>query len=409
MAVEEGAGLTAGGQSRLPLDGVRVIDASNLIAGPLTGMLLADYGADVIKIEHPVKGDPLRSHGGSKNGEPLWWKQIARNKRCITVDLGHPDGQDVMRQLAETADVVIESYRPGTFEKWGLDYARLSERNPRLIMLRVSAFGRTGPLCDRPGFGTLAESLSGYAHRNGQPEGPPTLPPFGLGDNVTGLTGAFGVMLALAAREKSGNGQEVDVSITRSLLSMMEPQLLEFDQLGTVMTRTGSRSAMNAPRNLYAASDGRWVAISASTQETADRLLSLVDRDDILAEPWFRTARSRAAHADEIDAAVGAWIGRRTAHDVLGMCAAAGAPACLVYTVEDICQDPQYCATEAIATVEDPVLGPLRMPNVPVVLTSTPGRVDWSGRRLGADTDEVLSEIGLGERLAQLRAAGVIA
>lgn len=394
--------------SRMPLAGIRVIDASNLIAGPVTGMLLADYGADVIKIEHPTKGDPLRSHGGSKDGEPLWWKFVSRNKRSIALDLGCPDGQEVLRRLAETADVILESYRPGTFEKWGLDYARLSAGNPGLIMLRISAFGRSGPLRDRPGFGTLAESLSGYAHRNGQPDGPPTLPPFGLGDNVTGLTGAFGVMLALAAREKSGRGQEIDVSITRSLLSIMEPQLLEFDQLGSVMGRTGNRSPMNAPRNLYAASDGRWVAISASTQETADRLLSLVGRDDVAAEPWFRSASTRAAHADEIDTVVGAWIARHTSNEVLDLCASAGAPACLVYTVEDISSDPQYRATEAIATVADPVLGELRMPNVPVVLASTPGSIRWTGRRLGCDTDDILAEAGLGDRIAELRAAGVV-
>jgi formyl-CoA transferase len=390
------------------LKGVRVIDASNLIAGPIAGMLLADYGADVIKIEHPVKADPLRNHGQLKNGEPLWWKQVGRNKRCMTLDLGTAAGQEILKRLIQDADILIESYRPKTFERWGLDYSSLSAINPRLIMLRVTAFGRTGPMQDLPGFGTLAESLSGFVQRNGQPDGSPTLPPFGLGDNVTGMIAAFGAMVALRERDHSGLGQEVDVSITRSLISMMEPQILEFDQLGSVMGRTGNRSPMNAPRNLYRTLDGHWIAVSTSTQETADRFLAMVGRDDIVAQPWFGAANTRAEHVEEIDEAVSAWIAARDAVEVLKRCADANAPACKVSTVEDIVNDPQNLATGAIATTLDPALGSVRMPNVPVVLSRTPGEIKWPGPALGSHTDEILEEIGMKERISELRQAGVI-
>lgn len=391
-----------------PLHGVRVIDASNLLAGPLAGMLLADYGADVIKIEHPTKADPLRTHGRLKDGEPLWWKQAGRSKRCMTLNLGLPQGQDVLRRLTSTADILIESYRPGTFERWGLGYDVLSLENPRLIMLRVSAFGRTGPRSDQPGFGTLAESLSGFVQRNGQPDGPPTLPPFGLGDNVAAIMGAFGALVALHERQRSGRGQEVDVSITRSLIGMMEPQILEYDQLGSVMARTGNRSPMNAPRNLYQSQDGHWIAVSTSTQETADRFLAMIGREDIVVQPWFRAANTRAEHVEEIDAAVGGWIGAHDANEVLKKCAAAAAPACKVATVEDIVTDPQNLATGAIATTQDPVLGQLRMPNIPLILSRTPGEIKWPGPALGAHTDGILHEIGMGEQIDQLRQAGVI-
>jgi crotonobetainyl-CoA:carnitine CoA-transferase CaiB-like acyl-CoA transferase len=396
------------GQAAPPLHGVRVIDASNLLAGPLAGMLLADYGADVIKIEHPAGADPLRNHGRLKDGEPLWWKQVGRSKRCMTLDLGKPEGQRVLRRLADTADILIESYRPGTFERWGLGYDVLSAANPRLIMLRVTAFGRTGPRSDQPGFGTLAESLSGFVQRNGQPDGPPTLPPFGLGDNVTGIMGAFGAMVALRERDQSGLGQEVDVSITRSLIGMMEPQILEYDQLGTVMTRTGNRSPMNAPRNLYQSQDGHWIAVSTSTQETADRFLMMIGREDIVEQPWFRAANTRAEHVDEIDEAVGGWISAHDAEEVLKQCAEATAPACKVATVEDIVSDPQNIATGVVATTQDPVLGPLRMPNIPLVLSRTPGGIKWPGAALGAHTDEILEEIGLEAQISELRQAGVI-
>jgi crotonobetainyl-CoA:carnitine CoA-transferase CaiB-like acyl-CoA transferase len=391
------------------LAGIRVIDASNLLAGPIAGMVLADFGADVIKIEEPGRGDPLRSHGEAKDGEPLWWKLVGRNKRAITLDLSSAPGQEILRRLVADADVLLESFRPGVFESWGLSYERLAATNPSLVMVHVSAFGRSGPMRDLPGFGTLAESMSGFAYRNGDRSGPPVLPPFGLGDNVTGLTAGLGAVLALFERVRSGKGQEVDVSIIHSLFAILEPQLLEYDQLGTVMTRIGSSSQMNAPRNLYRTSEGSWLAISASTQETANRMLTLVGRPELLDEPWFHSARGRAAHADVLDQAVASWVAQRTSAEVLKMCTEAGAPVARVMNVEDIANDPQFDAIGAIAEAPDPALGRVRMPSAAVGLSRSPARIRWAGPGLGSSTDDVLAELGYTpEQIGELRRNGTI-
>jgi crotonobetainyl-CoA:carnitine CoA-transferase CaiB-like acyl-CoA transferase len=391
------------------LSDLRVLDASNLIAGPLTTMLLADLGADVVKVEHPVHGDSLRNHGGQKDGHGLWWAVLGRGKRSITLDLGHPDGQELFRRLAADADLVVENFRPGTMARWGLDYATLSAANPGLVMAHVSGFGQTGPRSAEPGFGTLAESMSGFAYRNGAADGPPMLPPFGLADTVTGITTAFAVMSALWARRATGVGQEVDIAIIEPLLTVLEPQLVEYDQLGTVMARVGNRSPVNAPRNIYLSGDGKWVALSTSTQSTADRLLTLVGRSEILDEPWFRSAHARAEHADELDAIVGAWVGERPAEEVLDACRAAGAPAAVVFSVPDIVADPQYAAIGAIATVEDPELGPVRMANTPFRLSRTPPAIRWTGPTLGQHNVEVYGALGIDvDSLAKLHADGVV-
>ena len=388
---------------------LRVLDASNLIAGPLATMLLADLGADVVKIEHPDGGDSLRNHGGQKDGQGLWWKVLGRGKRSITLDLSQAAGQDVFRLLAAEVDVVVESYRPGTMARWGLDYGSLSAAHPELVMAHVSGFGQVGPLSANPGFGTLAESMSGFAFRNGPADGPPVLPPFGLADTVTGITTAFAVMSALWSRQATGRGQEVDVSIIEPLLTVLEPQLVEYDQLGTVMSRVGNRSPVNAPRNIYLSGDGRWIALSTSTQSTADRLLTLVGRSDLLELDWFRSAHARAAHADALDAIVGGWVAQRSSEEVLAACRDAGAPAAVVLSVSDIVADPQYAAIGAIATVHDPELGPVRMANTPFRLTRTPSEIRWTGPALGEHNAEVYPAIGLDElALEKLRADGVV-
>jgi formyl-CoA transferase len=276
-------------------------------------------------------------------------------------------------------------------------------------MAHVSGFGQTGPLSSHPGFGTLAESMSGFAYRNGPADGPPVLPPFGLADTVTGITTAFAVMSALWARQATGRGQEVDVAIIAPLLTVLEPQIVEYDQLGTVMERVGNRSPVNAPRNIYLSGDGRWVAISTSTQSTADRLLTLVGRPDLLEEAWFRSAHTRAEHADELDAIVGGWVSERGHEQVLAACRAAGAPAAVVLSVRDIVADPQYEAIGAIATVDDPDLGRVRMANTPFRLSDTPPHIKWTGPRMGAHNAEVYGALGLDEaELEKLHADGVI-
>jgi len=391
------------------LAGIKVIDASSLIAAPLASTFLADFGADVIKLEHPRGGDSLRNHGRQKDGEPLWWKYLGRNKRCITLYLGHPRGQEVFRQLVRDADVVLENYRPGTMERWGLGYDALCQLNPALVMARVTGFGQQGPWAGRVAFGSLAEAMSGFAYRNGYPDQPPVLPPFGLADTVTGIITAFAIMTALWARQATGLGQQVDLAMIESLLPLLEPQILEYDQLGTIMERIGNTSTMNAPRNAYRTSDGRYVAISCSTQSTAERMMLLAGRPDLVEEPWYAAAHERAAHAAVIDQAIGDWVGKLTLEDVLRACEEAGAPAGAIQSVAEVVEHPQYQALRSVACVDDPKLGPVRMPNVQFRLSRTPGSVRWTGPSLGAHNAEVYGALGLSAtELQELRELGVI-
>jgi formyl-CoA transferase len=393
----------------LPLRGVRILDATNLIAGPMTGMMLGDYGAEIIKIEHPTDGDPLRNHGAPKDGEPLWWKYIGRNKKAITLYLGDPGAQAIFKQLAASADVVLESYRPGVMGKWGLGYEELSRDNPKLVMGHISGYGQKGPRSSQPGFGTIGEAMSGFVFRNGYPDGSPTLPPFGLADVVTGIMGAFAIMVALRARDRDGRGQEVDLSIVESLLPILEPQILEYDQLGTLLTRVGNRNPMNSPRGIYRTGDDLWLAVSGSTTPTAARMMTLIGRADLVEQPWFNSANQRAQHAAEFDEALGAWASSQTMESALAACSEAGVPATKVYSAADILADEQYQALETIATVEDEVLGPIRMPNVTFRLSRTPGRIQWAGPKRGAHNDEVYEALGLSEdRQAELKARGAI-
>jgi crotonobetainyl-CoA:carnitine CoA-transferase CaiB-like acyl-CoA transferase len=392
-----------------PLEGIRVVEAATLFAAPLAGMLLGDYGADVVKIEHPRRPDPARGHGPSKDGEGLWFKALARNKRLLTLDLSRPEGRAVFLRLAAGADVVLENFRPGTLERWGAGPAELSAANPRLVIARVSGFGQTGPYAARPGFGTLAEAMSGFAALNGEPDGPPLLPPFALADGVAALATAFAIMVALRAREETGRGQVVDTSLIEPLMTLLGPQVTAYDLLGELQPRTGNRSSHNAPRNLYATADGSWVAVSASATSIAERVLRLVGRPDLVEEPWFATGTGRAEHVDEIDDAVAAWIAVRPRDEVLASFEAAEAAIAPVYNARDILRDPQLNAVGAIVAVEDERLGPLTMPNVVSRLSDTPGEIRSTGGRHGADTDAVLTELGLGaEEVERLRAAGVV-
>lgn len=391
------------------LGGIRVLDVSTLFAGPFLATILGDFGADVIKLEHP-RGDPARGHGLQKDGVPLWWKMLNRNKRTVTLYLGDPRGQRIFRRLAEQADVVIENFRPGTLEKWGLGWDDLHELNPRLILARVTGFGQFGPYSTRPGFGTIAEAMSGFAHITGSPDGPPTLPPFGLADGTTALTGATAVMMALYHRDaRGGEGQMVDLAIIEPILSLLGPQPTVYDQLGVIQGRTGNRSVNNAPRNTYLSRDGRWIAVSTSAQSIAERVLTLVGRPDLTKEPWFSSGHERAAHADLLDGVVAAWIAERTADEVISSFEQAGAAAIPIYDVSDVMADPQYQALGTIAEVPDPELGSVKMQNVLYRLSATPGEIRHAGRPLGADTAEVLAGVGVGAaELEALRRDGVV-
>ncbi|WP_329247777.1 CoA transferase [Streptomyces sp. NBC_01478] len=392
-----------------PLAGLRVLDLATLFAGPLAATMLGDFGAEVIKVEHPAKPDPSRGHGPAKDGIGLWWKLLGRNKRTITLDLSKPGGRTTLLRLAATADVIIENFRPGTLEKWDLGWAELSAANPKLVLARVTAFGQFGPYAHRPGFGTLAEAMSGFAAITGEPDAPPTLPPFGLADSIAGLATAYAVMTALAARDRTGEGQVVDMAIIEPILTALGPQPLWYDQLGHVQPRTGNRSQNNAPRNTYRTADGSWVAVSTSAQSIAERVMRLVGRPELIDEPWFATGADRARHSDILDAAVGDWIAQRTRTEVLAAFEKAEAAVAPIQDVRDVMADPQYQALDTITTVDDPELGPLRMQNVLFRLSATPGAIRWSGRPHGADTDTVLTELGLTDtELTTLRQEGAL-
>jgi crotonobetainyl-CoA:carnitine CoA-transferase CaiB-like acyl-CoA transferase len=395
----------------MPLEGLRVIDASTILAGPLCCQILGDFGADVIKIEHPASGDGMRGHGQQKDGVPLWWKEISRNKRTVGLDLSVPEGADVFGRLAATADVVVENFRPGTLERWGLGPDRLRDLNRGLVLVRVTGFGQAGPYAGRPGFGTLAEAMSGFAYLTGEAAGPPTLPAFGLADSICGIAAATAALTALRHRDvHGGDGQVVDISILEPIMTSVGPAPTVYDQLGVVEERHGNRSANNAPRNTYRTSDGSWVAVSTSAQRIAERVLRLVGHPEVIAEPWFASGRGRATRADLLDRLVGDWIAARTRADVLAAFEAAGAAIAPVYSPRDIVEDPHVRQAAMLTEVADPELGPMLMHNVMWRMSDTPGTIRFTGRAHGADTDAVLTgELGYDpEQVAGLRARGVV-
>ncbi|GGP41976.1 CaiB/BaiF CoA transferase family protein [Streptomyces melanogenes] len=392
-----------------PLQQLRVLDLATLFAGPLAATMLGDFGAEVIKVEHPRRPDPSRGHGPAKDGVGLWWKLLGRNKRTITLDLSTPGGRETLLRLAASTDVIIENFRPGTLERWGLGWPELAAANDRLVLARVTGFGQYGPYAHRPGFGTLAEAMSGFAAVTGEPDGPPTLPPFGLADSIAALATAYAVLTALTARAATGRGQVIDMAIIEPILTVLGPQPIWYDQLGYVQPRTGNRSRNNAPRNTYRTADGSWLAVSTSAQSVAERVMRLVGRPDLIGEPWFATGSGRADHADELDEAVGGWIARRTREEAMTAFEKAEAAIAPIYDIREVMTDPQYRALDTLTTVDDPELGPVRMQNVLFRLSETPGAIRWAGRPHGADTDEVLTELGLSaQEITTLRGAGAL-
>ena len=390
------------------LAGLKVLDVSTLFAGPLAATMLGDFGADIIKVEHP-RGDPVRSHGASKDGVGLWAKVVNRNKRGITLYLGSHEGQDVFRRLVADADVVIENFRPGTLERWGLGYPELSADNPGLVLARVTGFGQIGPYAGRPGFGTLAEAMSGFAAITGEPDGPPTLPPFGLADGIAALAAAFATMTALRARETTGRGQVIDLAIIEPILTLLGPQPTVWDALQQIQERSGNRSANNAPRNTYLTKDSRWVAVSTSAQSIAERVMRLVGRPELTEEPWFASGGERAKHADVLDEAVASWVARHDRDEVVLAFEEAQAAVAPIYDVRDVVADPQFQALGSLVRVPDPELGSVLMQNVLFRLSETPGRITSAGPALGQHTEEVLAEIGIdAAQVAELRRQGAV-
>ncbi|MCD4524357.1 CaiB/BaiF CoA-transferase family protein [Nocardioides sp. cx-173] len=388
-----------------PLRGVRVIDASTILAGPLACQILGDFGAEVVKIEHPVAGDGMRGHGPALAGTPIWWSEISRNKQTVALSLSQPEGAALFLRLAATADVVVENFRPGTLERWGVGPEQLHEVNPGLVLVRITGFGQTGPYAARAGFGTLAEAMSGFAHLTGAADGPPTLPAFGLADSICGIAASSAVSMALLERERNGGlGQVVDLSLLEPIMAAVGPGPSVYGLTGEVGTRHGNRSTNNAPRNAYETSDGHWVAVSTSAQAIAERVLVLVGHPEVLDEPWFASGHTRAQHADLLDGLVGGWIGARTREQVVAAFTEAGAAVAPVYSARDLVEDEHVRATEMLTEVDDPALGRVLQHNVMWRMSRTPGQVRFPGRALGADTDAVLTELGVpAEELARLR------
>lgn len=393
-----------------PLVGLKVLDLATMMAAPWSATFLADFGADVLKVEHPVTGDHARHFGLSKDGEPVFWKTLARNKRSVTVDLKTEAGQEIIYRLVREADVVIENFRPGVLAGWGLGYDQLAEVNPGVIVLSVTGYGQNGPYAARVGFGTLLEAMSGFAHSNGQPDGPPTLPAIPLADGVAGAFGAFAVMSAVFERSQgSGRGQHIDLSLFEPLARLHEGHLLEYAVLGRVRQRLGNRSLSSAPRNAYRASDGGWVALSASAQPVFERLMRAVGRPELITDARFLTNHDRIEHAAELDAVLSAWIGGKPRDEVIGELSQSGAAVGPVYDMAELLDDPHVQARGSFETHTDPVLGDVVVPAVVARFSRTPGAVRYLGQRKGEATEEVLRSLGYAEaEIQELAAHGVI-
>ena len=391
-----------------PLADLKVVDCSRLIAGGVLATVLADLGADVIKVENPRGGDPLRTW--SKSLGELWWKVYARGKRSVTLNLTAPEGQALLKRLVRAADVLIENYVPGTFEKWGLGWEELSKENPRLVMVRVSGWGQDGPYRDRPGFGTMVEAMSGFAATTGPPD-MPTLPSFPMADMVAALAGAATVLAALRHRDRvSGRGQMIDVPLYEPLLSILGPNAAQYRAHGIIRARIGNRSHNASPRGTYKTRDGKWVALSASTPASAEALFKALELGDLLADPRFATNDARIANGEAVDAALAGAIGARSREDIMRLFETVGLTAAPVYDIADILEDPHFKARDTFLEVPDPDLGMVTMSAPTPRLTETPGAVRWAGPALGAHNREVYAgELGLAESdLERLKADGVI-
>jgi len=390
-----------------PLDGIRVIDLSRLVAGNMLSLQLADQGAEVIKVEDPEKGDPLRAW--RVNGVSLHWKVYARNKKSLALSLRRSEGRDVLLDLVARSQVLLENFRPGTLEKMGLGPDALHSRNPALVIVRISGFGQDGPYRDRPGFGTLVEAMSGFAAKNGYEDRPPVLPPLALADMVSGLYGAYAAMVALRIAERGGGGQVIDLPLLDPIVSILgaDPALYRF--AGERPVRTGSRSNTTAPRNVWRTKDGRYIAISASMQAMAERLFRAIGRPDMIDDPRFRTNADRVRNADACEAPIAAFIAARTLEENMRAFHEAEVTAHPVYEIDQFLDDPHVQARGIVVEAPDAEAGSILMHNVIPRLSATPGRLRRAAPVLGEHTHELLRILGYDEaRMAELVAQGVV-
>ncbi len=396
--------------ARRPLAGVKVLELGQLIAGPFAGKFFAEFGAEVIKIEPPEGGDPLRQWRKLHNGTSLWWYVQGRNKKSVTANLRTQDGQEIVRKLAREADVLIENFRPGTLEKWGLGYERLAADNPGLVMLRLSGFGQTGPMRDQAGFGAIGESMGGLRYITGFPDRPPVRSNLSIGDAIASLHGVIGAMMALHHRNaRGGKGQVVDVALYEAVFNMLESTLPEYDMFGVVRERTGSNLTGIVPSNTYLSRDAQHVVIGANGDSIFKRLMVLIGREDLANDPALADNAGRAKRAEELDRVIGEWTARHDAAECVRRLNEAQVPNGKIYSAADIVGDPQYLAREMIRQVTLPDGALLRVPGVVPKLSDTPGELEWVGPKLGEHTDEVLGRLGYAPAdIAALRARGVV-
>jgi len=393
------------------LAGLRVIEMGSLIAGPFCGQILGDFGAEVIKLEDPRTGDPMRQWGRSlPKGQSPWWPVIGRNKKSVGLDLRQSEGQALARRLIDGADIVIENFRPGAMEKWDLSYEALSASNPGLIMARVSGFGQTGPLSHRAGYGLIGEAMGGLRHITGEPDRPPARAGISIGDSLAAMHAAMGVMMALHSRHATGRGQVVDAALYESVLAVMENLITEYDLTGYARERSGSVLPGIAPSNVYPCSGGEMILIGGNGDTVFARLCEVMGQPELPADPRFATHAARGERQGELDELISAWTATYNLDDLLARLEEKGVPCGRIYRAPDMLSDPHFAAREAIVTLDHPVFGQVKMQNVFPKLSATPGQVRWPGPPLGAHTDEVLQTLAGASPhdLSDLRTRGVI-
>src|SRR5262245_2490532 len=391
-----------------PLTGIRVVELGSLIAGPFCSKTLADFGAEVVKIEPPGEGDPLRKWRRMRNGTSLWWQVQSRNKKSVTCDLRRPEGQEIVRRLARGAHILVENFRPGALEKWGLGWEQLARENPKLVLVRISGYGQSGPYKERPGFAAIAEAVGGFRYVNGFPDRPPARPNLSIGDTIASLHGVIGALMALREAERTGKGQVVDVALYEAVFNCMESLLPEYDAQGYVRERSGSALPGIAPSNLYPCKDG-YVLIAGNADSLFSRLMRAIGRADLRDDPALARNDGRAQQMERIDAAISEYTKKKSLSEILELMDKAEVPAGRIYSVADIASDPHFAARGMIESIVASDGEPLKVPGIVPKLSGTPGKIRALAPKLGEHTDAVLAGLGYSAReIASLREKGIV-